>query len=63
MQDALDRDRHTASTFRLLAGAAAATAAAEVVTFYITGNTTEIVREAVFGAVMLAYRFKGKPPG
>lgn len=60
MQDALDRNRHTASTFRLLATAAAATAAAEVCVFYFTGNTQAMLREVVFGAIMLGYRQTGK---
>lgn len=58
MQDALDRDRHTASTFKLLAKAALATAVAEIGTFYLTGQTPGIIRELVFGGVMGTYLSK-----
>ena len=59
-QDALDRNRHTSSTFRLLSTAAAATAAAEICTFYTTGSTQAMLREVLFGAIMLAYRQREK---
>lgn len=58
MQDALDRERHRASTFRLLAQAGLLTAIAEIATFYFCGQTPGIIREVLFGAVMAAYLTK-----
>ena len=58
MQDALDRERHKASTFRLLAQASLITALAEIGTFYCTGLTSGVIREAAFGAVMALYLAK-----
>ena len=58
MQDALDRERHRASTFKLLAQAGLATSLAEIGTFYFTGQTSGVVREVVIGAMMAAYLAK-----
>ena len=44
MQDALDRERHKASTFRLLAQAGLATSLAEIGTVYFTGQSAGVVR-------------------
>ena len=60
MQDALERGRHTASTFRLLASAAAATPAAEAVTYAAAGDAVTAACYAGIGAVMVAYRLKQK---
>ena len=57
-QDALDRERHRASTFRLLAQAGLAASFAETATFYFTGQTTGVIREVVIGAIMAAYLTK-----
>ena len=57
-QDALDRERHRASTFRLLAQAGLAASLAEIATFYFTGQTSGVVREVVIGAIMAAYLTK-----
>ena len=58
MQDALDRGRHTASTFRLLAQAGLATSLAEMAIFYFTGQTPGLIREAVIAALLAAYLAK-----
>ncbi len=55
MQDALDRGRHRASTFRLLAQAGLATSLAEIGTCYFTGQTSGVVREVMIAAIMAAY--------
>ena len=60
MQDALERGRHTASTFRLLASAAAATAAAEAATYALAGDAVTAMWYVGIGAVMVAYRLKEK---
>ncbi len=58
MQDALDRERHRASTFRLLAQAGLVTVLAGMGIFYFTGQTSGVVREAVIGVIMAAYLTK-----
>ena len=58
MQDALDRGRHTASTFRLLAQAGLAASLAEMATFYFTGQDSGLIREAVIAALLAAYLAK-----
>ncbi|CAL8471503.1 g11045 [Coccomyxa elongata] len=55
LKDALDRGRHTASTFKLLAKAAAGTAIAEIAIFASTGSTSGVVRELLFGVIMASY--------
>ncbi|CAL5224125.1 g6757 [Coccomyxa viridis] len=58
LKDALDRERHRASTFRLLAQAGLASSLAEIATFYFTGQASGVVREVVIGAIMAAYLTK-----
>lgn len=58
LQDALDRGRHSASTFKLLAKAAVGTAIAEIAIFASTGSTSGVVREVLFGAIMALYLYK-----
>ena len=58
MQDALDRERHRASTFRLLAQAGLATSLAEISTFFFTGQSSGVLREVVIGGIMAAYLAK-----
>ncbi|KAK9918885.1 hypothetical protein WJX75_007829 [Coccomyxa subellipsoidea] len=62
LKDALDRGRHTASTFKILAKAAVATAVAEIAIFASTGCTSGIIREVVFGGIMTSYLLKPKTP-
>jgi hypothetical protein len=62
LQDARDRGRHTASTFKILAKAAVATAVAEIAIFASTGCTSGIIREVVFGGIMTSYLLKPKTP-
>ncbi len=54
----MDRERHRASTFRLLAQAGLASSLAEIATFYFTGQASGVVREVVIGAIMAAYLTK-----
>lgn len=60
MQDALDRGRHTASTFKLLAKAAAVTSLAEIVVFASTGSTSGMLRELWSVAVFASYLMQPK---